>query len=137
MKGMIELVKKLFAEEEKTPEESLENMDLADELLKLCLVEEGFRIPDKDKDKFVVLRDKPVYYPPEEYYGKHLTSPAFIDMMKKYKIIPITIGNVHVFVTWKKAKEEFGFGYALLWKHLFETYHIVPTFKDEEEDGCN
>lgn len=122
-------LKKLAGLEEEDPEQEVADMDFADEIIKVLYVDQSFNIPDKDKEKFLTISDKIVFYPPEEYCGKKLTTSAFIDMMKKYKIVPVTMGNYHVFITWKQAKEEFG--YAILFKHLFETYRIVPAIGDD------
>ena len=122
-------LKKMLGLEEESPEKELEDIEFADEVLKTLYMDECFSIPEKDKNKYVIIGEKAVFYPPEEYYGKTLTSSSLINMMRKHEIVPITVGNFHIFTSWKKAKEEFG--YAILWKYLFETYRIFPSFRGE------
>lgn len=126
------LLKRLFGEsEEDNPEKELEEIDLAEEWIQTQMVPEGYNIPDEDKEKYLTIGSKIVYYPPKRFYGKNVTPAAFIDLMRKNEIVPITIGNIHVFTSWRRAKEDFG--YAILFKYLFDTYKIMPTGKSRSE----
>jgi hypothetical protein len=125
-----EYLKQIMGAQE-DPDEDLQKMDMAEEMLKCISVEGGFTVPEKDQGKHVVLGGKYIFYPPKEYYGKSMTSGAFVDMIKKYKIVPVSVSNIHFFTTWKDAKDLWG--YALLFKHLYETYNIIPVMKEKDD----
>lgn len=119
---------KQVTEVEQTPDEELETLQAGEEFISTMMVPYGLDIPEKDKDNYVTLSEKVIFYPPKEYKGKDLTSVAFIDMLRINKIVPITVGNIRLFTTWERAKEMFG--YAVLFKHLVDTYHIIPAIGD-------
>lgn len=127
MSDLDKLAKQML-EAEQTPDESLETMDAAEELIGLSTVPYGLVIAEEDKDNYLTISGKVIYFPPEGYKGKELTAVAFIDMLRNNKVIPITIGNIRLFTSWEKAKEMFG--YAVLFKHLMDTYHIIPKIGD-------
>lgn len=127
-----EYLKQIMGSQE-DPVDDLEKMDVAEEMLNVISIEGAFQIPEADKEKHVLLGSKAVFYPPEKYYGKTLTSGAFVDLMKEHQLVPVSISNIHIFTTWEEARELWG--YALLWKHLYETYHIIPVMEKDKDEG--
>lgn len=114
---------------EDTPDEAIENMDAAAEMAEMLMIPYGIDLPEKDTKKYVSLAGKIIYYPPKDYEGKELTAVAFIDMLKRHKLVPITVGNLRMLVSWETARDMFG--YSVLFKHLMDAYHIIPAMSGD------
>ncbi|NIQ32744.1 MAG: hypothetical protein GTN80_03750 [Nitrososphaeria archaeon] len=69
-----------------------------------------------------------IFCPPKEYEGQSLTVQQLVDIIKKFKILPVGLDNLMTFISWHEARQIFG---RKVDKYLVENFNIFPKEKED------